>query len=218
MGPKPRPAFGNIVNDPMYTTMVNNTGQPMIDYARNRQGPMIDQTLQNQFRDRQMSQLDQLGRIASGTQKGAGELAAERQVQNALAQQMAGARMARGSMAGLAGRTAARQGAAIGLSGVGMGQQAALQDQSMAQQLMGQLSTQGRGQDIGIAQGNAQLAQGQYDINDRLMLGLLGNNTEIIKAKLAAIAAENAAKLGQPGIGGYLLQAGGQIGAAAVGK
>src|SRR5690242_2214236 len=56
----------------------------------------VDPTQQAQFRAMQLQQAQQLQRIASGQQMGAGELAAMRQVQAAQAAQQAQARMARG--------------------------------------------------------------------------------------------------------------------------
>lgn len=111
------------------------------------------------FRQGQMQQIGQLQGIASGQQQGAGELAAQRQIQQALAAQQAQARMARGSNAALAYRNAANQSAALGISGVGMGQQAALQDQQNAHNMLTGALGQGRGMDVNVAGQNAGFQQ-----------------------------------------------------------
>jgi hypothetical protein len=110
------------------------------------------------FRAAQLQQMGQLQGIASGQQQGAGELAAQRQVMNAQAAQQAQARMARGNNAALAYRNAANQTAALGVTGAGLGQQAAMQDQMNAHGLLGQVGAQGRQSDIGVANANAGYA------------------------------------------------------------
>lgn len=111
------------------------------------------------FRAAQLQQLGQLQGIASGQQKGAGELGVERQIMNALAAQQAQSRMARGGNAALAYRNAANQSAALGSTGAGMGQQAALGDQMNAQGLLGQVGAQGRAGDFSTANANAGYQQ-----------------------------------------------------------
>ena len=182
--------------------------QPAIAGAQGRQAPMIDPA----FRNAQLQQMGQLQGIASGQQQGAGELGVQRQVANALAAQQAGARMARGTgNAGLAARQAARQSGALGISGAGLSQQAALQDQTAAQGLLGQLTAQGRQGDLGVG----QLQLGQNQANDQYQLGLLSQQTGLSIAQLQAMAQEYAAKQGRPSTAGLLLSAGGQIGSAA---
>lgn len=175
--------------------------------APTRTAPAIDPA----FRNAQIAQMQQLQGIASGNQQGAGELAVQRQVGNALAAQQAGARMARGPMAGLAARGAANQSAAIGLSGAGMGQQAALQDQSTAQGLLAQIGAQGRQGDLGVG----QLQQNQTQLNDQYLLGLLSQQTGLSIAELQARSQHAAAMAGRPSTAGLLLGGAGQIGAAA---
>lgn len=111
------------------------------------------------FRQGQIQQIGQLQQIASGQQQGAGELAAQRQIQQALAAQQAQARMARGSNAALAYRNAANQAAALGSTGAGMGQQAALQDQANAHAALTGALGQGRGMDVNVAGQNAGFQQ-----------------------------------------------------------
>lgn len=124
------------------------------------------------FRQAQLQQMQQLQGVASGQQQGAGELAAQRQIQNALAAQQAQARMARGGNAAMAYRNAANQSAALGSTGAGMGQQAALQDQMAAHGQLAGIGAQGRQGDIGVANANAgyQQAQGQQNAGNYLQL------------------------------------------------
>lgn len=207
-GPPPRAEFGHAGQ---IGELINSGYQDI----NNRGAPQLDATQQAQFRAAQLAQLGQLQGIASGAQQGAGEMAARRQVANAMAQQQAMARMARGGNALLAGRQAARNTAGLGLAGAGMAQQAALQDQMGAQGMLAQVSGQGRGQDLQLAGQNAGLqsqAQGQ---KDSFYLGLLQQLTGMDQATLAAKMAAYQAKLAQPGLLGPLLSMGGQIGAAA---
>lgn len=119
----------------------------------------IDQGRYNEWRGRQMGLADQLGRVATGQEAGAGELAVQRQIQNGLAGQQATARMARGGGAGMALRNMAAGAGALATTGAGLGQQAAMGDQAAARGQLAQVLGQGAGQDIGVAQGNASLSQ-----------------------------------------------------------
>lgn len=174
----------------------------------NRAAPQLDPTQQGQFRQGQMDQVNRLQGIASGQQQGAGELAVQRQMDNALAAQQAMARM-RGA-GGYGARDAARQSAALGISATGLGQQAALQDQQSANALLSQALGQGRGQDLGLAGQNASLQQQQMSLNDQKYLGLLSQLTGLDIASLQArLQAQQIAN--QPGIEGPLIGAAGQI-------
>lgn len=158
---------------------------------QNRAAPQVNAGPQDQFRTMQLGQANQLQGIASGQQKGAGELAAERQAQQAQAAQQALASM-RG--AGGAGQlAAARQSASIGSTAAGMGRQAALQDQMQAQGMLGQVLGQGRGQDLSMAGQNAQLAQQQTGMNDQAYLNFLqslqGQDQLRLQGQLAAMNA-----------------------------
>ena len=83
-----------------------------------RGAPVMDVSRADELR-RQQSQLAQmLFRTANGQQAGAGELAVNRGVNNAMAQQTAQAQMARGADSALAGRNAARANADIYIEGV----------------------------------------------------------------------------------------------------
>lgn len=186
---------------------------------QNRTGtaaPQLASGPQNQFRSGQMAQVQQLQGIASGQQQGAGELAAQRQVQNALAAQQGMARMARGGNAGMANLSAARGAGAVGLAGAGLGQQAAMQDQQGAQAMLAQALGQGRGQDISLAGQNAQLTQQQGAQNNQMYIQLLSQLTGMDANQLAAKLGLYQTDKQSPGLLGSLLSAGGQIAAAAV--
>ena len=123
------------------------------------QGQQVDPRMQAEMRRRQMALFDQMSGIASGTQMGAGEMAAQRGTNRAIAQQQAMAAMARGGNAGIAQRAAARGAADIGVMGAGQMAQARSADQQAAMAMLGQGLGQARGQDIGMATTNAQLMQ-----------------------------------------------------------
>ncbi|MGH7177244.1 MAG: tail fiber domain-containing protein [Tepidisphaeraceae bacterium] len=177
----------------------------------NNQAPQVG--LEGGFRDAQSRQLQQLQGIASGQQQGAGELAIQRQVQNALASQQGMARMARGSNAGLAARDAASNAAAIGLSGAGQSQQAAMQDQMNAQGLIAQVAGQGRGQDIQTQVSNMDAQLKAMGMNDAARIAYLQQLTGMDAAQLQAYTA---AKAGQQQMTGALISGAGQIGATAL--
>ncbi len=148
----------------------------------NQQAPQL-QMGDDPFRRAQLGQMQQLQGVASGQQQGAGELAAQRQYQNALAAQQAQAHMARGGNAALAYRNAANQSAALGSTAAGMGQQAALQDQQNAQGLLGQVGAAGRGADFNAANANAGYQGQANQLNSQNYLQLLQqlNNSNIAK-------------------------------------
>lgn len=97
--------------------------------------------------DQRQALADQLQRVATGQEAGAGELAAKRAGQQAMANQMAMAASARGYGAMNAARNAARNVAQIGGATAGDAQRAALQDQAQARgQLGGMLEGMSRDQ------------------------------------------------------------------------
>jgi hypothetical protein len=183
--------------------------------ATNRTAPQTD--MGSPFRSAQLNQIGQLQGIASGAQKGAGELAAQRQAQVAAAQQMAMARMQRGGMGGaLAARNAANNTSAIGISAAGMGQRAAMQDQQMAHGLLTNAAGQGRGQDSQIQLANMDAKLKQMGLDDAARIAYLQQLTGMDANQLQAQLQSMGVALGQQGLLGPLLSAGGQIGAAAV--
>lgn len=159
-------------------------------------------------RQSQLGQIQQLQGIASGHQQGAGELAAQRQTQNALAGQQSLAHGARGGNAALAYRNAANNAAAIGLSGAGMAQQAGMQDQMAAQGMLTNAMGQARGQDI--SQLDQQLRA--MGMQDQTRLAYLAQLTGMDATQLQAYANANAQS--SPGHIGPLIGAAGQVGAA----
>jgi len=125
----------------------------------NRNPLNFDQYNQDRAQQGQLARM--LQGVAGGQQAGAGELAVNRQVNQATAAQQAAASAARGSNAALAARTAARNSADLGVNGAGMAQQAAMQDQQGARgQLAGLLGQMQSGdlqqQNLGLQQYGAQ--------------------------------------------------------------
>lgn len=160
------------------------------------------------IRQSQLGQIGQLQGIASGQRQGAGELAAQRQTQNALAAQQAMARMGRGGNAALASSQAANNGAAIGLAGAGMAQQAGMQDQMAAQGMLTNAMGQARGQDLNAL--DQQLRA--MGMQDQTRLAYLAQLTGMDAMQLQAYNQANAQSA--PGHIGPLIAAGGQVGAA----
>jgi hypothetical protein len=164
------------------------------------------------FRAAQLQQMGQLQGIASGQQQGAGELAAQRQYQNAIAAQQGIARMARGGNAALAYRNAANQSAALGSSAAGMGQQAALQDQMNAQGMLGQVGAAGRQGDFGVANANAGYQANAQALNSQNYMGLLNSLSGMSGGQIGAQAAQAAASQQRnDALLGAGISAGGQI-------
>lgn len=195
----------------------------------------LDASQQAQFRDQQMAQANRLGMIASGQQQGAGELAAQRQANRAIAQQQAMARMGRGQP-GMQ-RAAARNAADLGTTAAGQSQIAALQDQQAANAQLGSVLAQGREADIGMAGQNAQLAQqrmlqqGSLDqqrllanvdmelrsrgLNDQTRLAYLSQLAQMNQAEMAGRLGQEQVAMTQPSGAASFLQSAGPIIAAA---
>lgn len=183
-----------------------------IDRVRGRDTPQIGRTdldfsRQDAFRQRQFELADRLGRVASGQEAGAGELAARRGTARAVATQAAMARGGQGQNAALAARQASRNTANLGLAGAGQAQEAALRDQERANQVLAGVLGQGRGQDIGMATSDAQLQQArrmaqvqaelqQRGMNDaqiaQMMQQLFGMDTAEMNARLGLEAQRQA--------------------------
>jgi hypothetical protein len=160
------------------------------------------------IRQSQLGQIGQLQGIASGQQQGAGELAAQRQTQNALASQQAMARMQRGGNAALGYQNAANNSAGIGLAGAGMAQQAGMQDQMAAQGMLTNAMGQARGQDLNAL--DQQLRA--MGMQDQTRLAYLAQLTGMDAMQLNAYNQANAQSA--QGHIGPLIAAGGQVGAA----
>lgn len=207
-----------------------------IGNVRTGTGSQVATGRSDQFRDQQMGLAQQLQGVISGQQKGAGELAVERQAGRALGQAAGAATMARGAGAAGGARAAARASGAIGLGAAGQAQQAAMGDQMGARQQLAGILGQGREQDIGIAGQNANLQQSMNMANlsaenQRIFqqagldqatslanmqarLQAMGMNDAAIANYLQQLGVMNqgqmAARGADNGIAGQLLSAGGQ--------
>lgn len=189
------------------------------------QGAQIQPWQVSQGRAGMLDVAGRLGGIASGQQRGAGEIAANAQLGRATAAQTAAARMAHGANAALAYRNAARNTADIGLAGAGMAAQARLQDQGQANAQLGQIYGSLYGQDANVASQNAQLAQAAQLANQQATMqtqaqriqalgSMLGWDQATINAQIAqtnAAIAQQHENNNQPNFLGNLLQGAGQI-------
>ncbi len=177
----------------------------------NRSAPMLDATQSDQTRGQQGQLASMLFQQANGQTQGAGELAVQRQANNAMANNTSAAQMARGANTAMAMRNAARTNADIGVNAAGQAGIAQLQDQQSAQNQLGGLLNAQRGQDIQTAGANqaAQMNQQQ------LQLGALAQMLGVDQATLQQDLAKRQLQLADKGMFPTLLQIGGQIGAAA---
>ena len=195
-----------------------NHGQYMGGYIQNALGQIPNQQLNFGQSDQSRGQMGalagQLQGVASGQQKGAGEMAVDRQMGQASAAQQALASMARGSNTALAMRNAARNTADLGVNGAGQAQMAALQDQTGARGQLAGLLGQMRGQDLS-QQG---LQQQQYSAQNQAQLGYLGQLLGLDQAQMQALLAKQQLSLQDQGHLGALLSGGAQVGAAYAGN
>lgn len=176
--------------------------------------PQMNDAQSNQGRAQQGQLANILMGVATGNQAGPGELAVQRQVGNAMAQQTAQASMARGADAALAARSAMRNQADIGVNGAGQAGIAQMQDKAnAANQLASVLGTQ-RAQDIGVAQGNQNAGLQQQ----QLQLGMLAQLLGVDQTALAQDLAKRKLGMQDQGMFPGLLQVGGQIASANASK
>lgn len=207
-----------IASGPEHGAQAGSFIQGQLGLSQRRPAPGFESADAANARNQQMILANELRRIASGQQVGAGEMAVNRQVGQATAAQQAQMMMARGGNTALAARAAGRNTADIGVNGAGLAQQAQLQDATNAQgQLAGILNGM-RGQDISIGQGNQQAQLGQTGLNQQYSLGLLGQQLGYDQAALNQGNTQAALNAADKGMFGQLLAAGGQIGAAYAGK
>lgn len=199
--------------------------------AGGAQGRMAPQITGAQFavdpaaRQGMLDTAQRLGGIASGQQMGAGELAVNRQIGQATAQQMAAARMAHGANSALALRQMMRSNADLRLAGAGQAAQSRMQDQQGANAQLGSLFGNLYGQDAAVAAQNAQFGQQasianqqamlqQRGMNDALQIQALGQmlgwDQQTINAHLAAIQQQRANAEG-PNVTASLIQGGGAL-------
>jgi hypothetical protein len=176
--------------------------------------PVLNFGQANQDRSQMSSLAGQLGAVASGQQKGAGELAVERQMGNATAAQQAAARMARGANAALAARQAARNIANLGVAGAGQAQQAALQDQADARAQLAGVLGQMQGGDLQ----QQELGLQQYGAQNNAALGYLGALSGLNQQGFQNQAAMNQLTMSQSGLFPYLLSGAGSVLASYAGR
>lgn len=207
--------FGGTAGNNMPTK--TQTGEQQRGYLTgmlDRGAPQMNTGQSDQARNQMQGLAGQLQGIADGSRVGAGEMAVNRQMGQAVAGQQAQAQMARGANAALAARTAARNTADLNVNGAGMAQQAALGDQANAQgQLAGLLGNM-RGQDIGVAGANMNSQQQQQQVQ----LGALAQMLGIDQAELQAQMNKAQVNAADGGILGGLISAGGAIGASYAGR
>jgi hypothetical protein len=149
-----------------------------------RGAPQQNTAQSDATRNQQQQLAGMLMQQASGQRQGAGEMAVQRQANNAMANQTSAAQMSRGANAALAQRNASRANADIGVNAAGQAGIAQMQDQQSAQnQLGGLLGTQ-RQQDIGVAGANqqSQLAQQQQQL--AALAQMLGVDQATLQADL----------------------------------
>lgn len=216
--------------------MLRNYAQGQMMGAQGRgapiaQGSQLAGADQYQARAGQNALAGQLAAVASGQQAGAGELAVQRQARQAAANQFAAQGMARGANAATAARAAANNLGDIGTNAAGMSAQQALADQAAARGQLAGVYEGMRGADLSFAGQNANLAQQmaiqnqnaqlqQRGMNDQYGLGMMGQYANMSQAELQA-RMERARMLQAGNTGGMfgsLLQAGGALGAAYLGR
>lgn len=163
---------------------------------------MVDTGRADQWRAQNQALADQLAAVASGREKGAGEMAVGRQVGNALGQAYGAATMARGNGAAGGARAAARAAGAIGLGGAGMAKEAAMGDQASARGQLASVIAQGQGADLSTAGANAgamnttTMAQAQLDqqrnlANVEAQLRAQGMNDQMIAQILGMMQSQD---------------------------
>ncbi len=197
---------------------VRQQSQQGIANAQNRAAPQAAAPqVANQYGDRLNGYVNRLGAIASGQQIGAGELAARRQGQQALANALGAASMNRGANAVGGARMAARAAAGIGQQTSGMSQQAALNDQQAANAALGQGLSLGQSGDLARGQidqqtqlANLQAKLQQMGLNDQAQQAYLSQLGGLNQSELAA----RINQANQPSGWDKLLGVGGQLGAA----
>jgi hypothetical protein len=201
---------------PAHGDYMSNYIQDQLGGINGRQAPQFQSADSSYDRGQTLDLAGRLQGIANGNHLGAGEMAVNRQLGQAQAAQQAQASAARGQNAALAMRQAARNQADLGVNGAGLASQAALGDQTAANQQLGGLYNQLRGQDIGIGQGNQQMQFQQNQLNQQGSLGYLSQLLGIDQAQLQAELAKAGIAAGDKGVFPYMLQTGGAIAAKAV--
>jgi hypothetical protein len=175
-----------------------------------RQAPGMDASQSDQTRGQQGQLASMLFAQAQGNGPGAGEMAVNRQIGQGMAQNTAAAQMARGANASLAARNAARANSDLSVNGAGQAAIAQIQDRQSAQNQLGGLLGNMRGQDIGVAQGNQQAQMQQQQLQLGALAQMLGVDVAALQQDLARRGLQMQDKGMLPG----LLQVAGNVGAA----
>lgn len=168
--------------------------------ADGRGAPQIDQAAQGQLRGQQQDLIGQLRQQAAGQGPSIAEQQLRRSTDRAIAQQQGLAASAGPQNQALAARMAAQQGGAMQSGMAGQAADARMQEQLNAQQQLGGLLSGARGQDIGLAQAQAQMGLQGMQLNDQRALELLRQEMQN-------------AELQQRGLMGYEQQRGQRFGA-----
>lgn len=135
--------------------------------------PNMDGAAQGQVRGQQQDLIGMLRQQAAGQGPSIAEQQLRRSTDRAIAQQQGLAATAGPTNQALAARMAAQQGGALQSAMSGQAADARMQEQLNAQQQLGGLLGGVRGQDIGMAQAQAQLGLQGQQLNDQTLLELL---------------------------------------------
>lgn len=190
------------------------------DYQRNylqgmlgRGAPQMSTADSGQARGQQQQLAQMLFQQANGQRQGAGELAVQRQANNAMANTTSAAQMSRGANAAMAMRNAARTNADIGVNAAGQAGIAQLQDQQSAQNQLGSLLNATRGQDIQIAGANQQGQMSQQQMQLSALAQMLGVDQAALGQGNTQAALALAAQQRRDAQLAGMMQAGGQAAA-----
>lgn len=154
--------------------------------------PMVDQGQADQFRGQQSQLAGMLMQGAQGNGPSAAQGLLQQQTQNNIANAYAMAQ-ANPNNAGAA-RNIANQAAMANQQAAGQGAIMRAQEQQAAQGQLGGLLSGARGQDLGVAGQNAQLAQNQFQLGNQAALGWSGQQLGANEAQLRANLAEQQMK------------------------
>lgn len=175
-----------------------------------RGAPQMNTQQSDQARGQQQQLAQMLMQQASGQRQGAGELAVQRQVNNAQANNTSAAQMARGANTAMAMRNAARTNADIGVNGAGQAGIAQLQDQQSATNQLGGLLNATRGQDVQVAGANQASNQQQQQVQLAALAQMLGVDVAALQQQMEKSKIDSTDK----GMFGNLMVAGGSLLAA----
>ncbi len=153
-----------------------------------RQAFQINQGPQDQFRQGQMQLMQQLMQQANGQGPSLAQMQLQRAGDQNMQQAMSMAASQRGQNAGGAMRQLSNQRAQIGSQQAADSGMLRLQEQMAAQNMLGQVSGQARGQDIGLATNQAQIENQQRAMNDQAVQFYLRSGMDLSRAQQQAAA------------------------------